>query len=207
MSLRLRTYQVVTTLIGSSVACTRTEAIQPPVEIPIEGHIVAIQNRWQLQCPMPTPIYPRTWDSTLADTAVVLAAPLHPDSIAIIFGVSRELDGLLWYDSQGRGGEPLTGTDSVRIGPWQVVAGQYETMSYPDDIEIPMDETGRGSPEHWRQSWFYGFAPTSDRCAVVVAWRSPPLGSYRGPRYANFEVDRDSLKAIFARIRGPEATR
>jgi len=187
------------TVTGLLLACAAPEQ-RTPVTVPVEGHVVAVLNRWQPRCPMPQPVYATTWDSTLADTAVILSAPLHADSIAKLFNVSREPDGLLWYDSEGRGGEPMTGTDSLRVGPWQVVTGAYASMSYPDDIDIPMDESGRGSPEHWRQSWFYGFAPTSAECAVVVAWRSPPLGSYRGPRYASFEIARESLQVVFKRI-------
>ncbi|HJU74201.1 MAG TPA: hypothetical protein VJ717_10685 [Gemmatimonadaceae bacterium] len=174
-----------------------------PVTVPLDGNIVAVQDRWEPHCATPAPIYPTVWDSTLADTAVILAAPMNADTIAQMFGVTRREDGLLWYDSQGRGGEPYTGTDSVRVGPWQVVAGQYEYMTYTDDISDTVDQSGRTLPEHWRQSWFYGFAPTSAECAVVVAWRSPPIGSYRGPRYANFEIARESLQVIFTRVTGP----
>jgi hypothetical protein len=188
---------------GLLIACDRRDHAITPVTVPVGGNILAVQDRWKSQCPTPEPPYGQAWDSTLADTAVILAAPLNADTIASLFQVTREADGLLWYDSEGRGGDPMTGTDSVRVGPWQVVMGQYESMSYPDDIEIPMDEQGRGSPEHWRQGWFYGFAPTSESCAVVVAWRSPPLGSYRGPRYGRFETVRESVQVVFERIRGP----
>jgi hypothetical protein len=188
---------------GLFIACNRRDPATSPVTVPVSGNIVAVQDRWESECRMPERPYPQAWDSTLADTAVILAVPLNADTIASLFDVTRRPDGLLWYDSEGRGGDPMTGTDSVRVGPWQVVMGHYATMSYPDDIEITMDEQGRGSPEHWRQDWYYGFASTSETCAVVVAWRSPPLGSYRGPRYGSFEIVRESVQVVFERIRGP----
>ena len=191
---------------GLMAACDAGHATTTPVTVPLAGPIVAVQDRWRSPCLMPQRPYATTWDSTLADTAIILAAPLNADSIASLFNVTRGPDGLLWFDSEGRGGAPMSGTDSVRVGPWQVVMGQYESMLYPDDIEIPMEQ-GRGSPEQWRQSWFYGFAPTSDSCAVVVAWRSLPLGSYRGPRYGNLETARESLQVVFGRIGGPAPAR
>jgi hypothetical protein len=155
---------------------------------------------------MPRPIYAQTWDSTFADTVVILAAPFDPDTIAQLFGVTRRADGGYWYDFEGRGGEPNSGTDSVLVGRWTVLAGQYQMMSYADDIDVAADSSGRIAPEHWRQSWFYGFAPFGRDCAVVVAWRSPPVGSYRGPRYATWEIAPESLQAFFERVQWRDST-
>jgi hypothetical protein len=149
---------------------------------------------------IPQRTYEAAWDSTLADTAIVIAAPLDVDSIATLFDVTRRADGSFWYTPDGRTEGFEGGADSLRTGPWTVVAGQYTSMSYVDDIDVPVDADGRASPEHYRQAWLFAFAPTSNTCAVVVAWRSPKLGSFRGPRYNEFEVAPDSLRAFVNRI-------
>jgi hypothetical protein len=192
-----------------AIGCTASTPIQSPVIVPVAGHVRAVVDRWGPSCPTPKPIYPRAWDNTLADTVVVFASPFDPDTIASLFGVSRRDDGGYWYDYQGRGGDgsegyPGSSVDSVRVGRWLVIAGQYETMTYVDDIELPADSSGRIAPEHSRQSWFYAFAPTKGECAVVLAWRSPSVGSYRGPRYNEREIDPDSLVAFISRVRWRE---
>jgi hypothetical protein len=190
------------------VACTAdAPPAQTPITVPVAGNVKAVVDRWTPSCPNPAPIYSAPWDSTLADTAVIFAAPLNADTIASIFGVSRAHDGHLWFDSQGRGGEAFSGTDSVEAGRWRVIAGQYEQMSYVDDIDLPTDTLGRISPEHYVQGWLYAYAPTSDSCAVVVSWRTPMLGSYRGPRYNAREIQRDSLVAFAQRITWREPPR
>jgi hypothetical protein len=191
-----------TTLLA--IACAPADAPRAPVIVPLSGHVAAVVDRWQPSCPTPAPIYASTWDSTLADTVIIFAAPHDPDTIASLFGVSRRPEGGYWYDYQGRGGEALSGTDSMSVGPWVVVAGQYEAMTYVDDIDIPVDESGRAAPEHSRQSWFYAFAPADKGCAVVLSWRSPPVGSYRGPRYAEWEISPDSLRQFIERVQWRE---
>ena len=196
---------LIASFLSFALACTPASPPQSPVIVPVTGHVVAVVDRWQPSCPTPKRVYPRAWDSTLADTVVVLASPFNPDTIASLFGVSRRDDGY-WYDYDSRGGDasegfPDSGADSVRVGPWLVVAGEYATRTYVDDIDPPSDSSGRIEPEHSRQSWLYAFAPTQGKCAVVLAWRSPPVGSYRGPRYNEREIDRDSLVAFISRVR------
>lgn len=187
-----------------SLACTASAPQQGPVIVPVSGHVVAVVDRWRPSCPTPRPIYPRAWDSTLADTVVIFASPFDPDTIASLFGVRRMPDGGFWYDYEGRGGDGSdvygSAVDSARVGRWLVIAGQYQTMTYVDDIEVPADSSGRVAPEHSRQTWLYAFAPTSPGCAVVLAWRSPPIGSYRGPRYNEWEINPDSLHAFIGRV-------
>jgi hypothetical protein len=191
---------------GFALACTANTPPQSPVIVPVSGHVVAVVDRWRPSCPAPRPIYSRTWDSTLADTLVVFASPFDPDTIAGLLGVTRNSEGEYSYHSEGSGGDGWDsyrdkGVDSVRVGPWLVIAGEYNRMVYAEDIDIPEDSSGRVSPEHWRQSWFYAFAPTPGECAVVLAWRSPAIGSYRGPRYFDSEIDPDSLRAFIGRVR------
>jgi hypothetical protein len=189
----------------SLLACVRTERDRLPIVVSPGGHVTAVVDRWQPNCPALTSPFPVAWDSTLGDTAIILAAPLDLDSVASVFGVRRSVDGRLWHTFDGGDYSPDVATDSLVVGRWQVYSGEFEQQILPSDIDVPMEQ-GRVLNEHWRQSWFFGFAPASPRCAVVVAWRSLPVGSYRGPRFAESEIEPESLTVFFNRIRWVDST-
>jgi hypothetical protein len=194
-------------LIGIAVlvACQRGDELALPIELPPDAFAATVVDRRSHICSTPTRLHPTPFDSTLADTLVVMDAPNDTDAAARIFGLQRATWGTgYWYDSSFHNdpSDPNTATDSLRVGVWRVWFGSYHTQIWPDDIEMQYDEeTGRGSPESWDQKWFLGFAPISERCAVILAWRSLPLGSYRTYPKDRPDVTEDALRTFFERIR------
>jgi len=191
--------------VAALSTCDRQGLQRTPIIVSPGGPVTAVVDRWQPECVALASPFPVAWDSAFADTALILSAPLNHDSIASVFGVRRALDGRLWHTYDGGDYSPDVETESVMVGKWQVYAGEFAQQILPSDIDVPM-ENGRVLNEHWRQSWFFGFAPAGPRCAVVVAWRSLPVGSYRGPRYSEREVLPESLTALFSRIRWVDST-